>query len=590
MAIVMRRTAILGIVGLFALLALTSLPAQQTRPRDLRLSKAMRRALVIGNNNYGKAPPLHNAVNDANDLAAVLRELEFQVEVVTNADRQAMERAIRKFTGSLEAGDVAFFHFSGHGLQIDGDNFLIPVDFELSDEVGAKYDAYSASEIHDRIAASKAALNIVTLDACRNNGFRSFRGGSTGLAAMNAARGSFLAFATGPGRTADDNPNGRNGRFTAAMLSELREPGLELGQVFRRVREHVIDGTGGRQVPWTSSSVVGEFYFLIDDTPETAPTRGEDVAQQMELTYWNSIKDTDDPDAFESYVERYPQGTFTTLARLKLGRLRTPPPPPQAPRESAAPRVESAPPPKEQTTQPPRQGEVRVNAVDGLEYVWVPPGTFMMGCVSGDEYCKENEKPRHEVMISEGFWIGRTETTLQAYEESIKATGQSMPPNAANNPELKPLQHPIHRATWPEAEAYCIWAGGRLPTEAEWEYAARGGKAGLTYPNGNELSEGDAHFGVSNRNPLVPVGTLAANGYGLHDMAGNAAEWVADWYSESYYRRSASRDPKGPASGAQRVTRGGSWFEYRWDLRASRREALVPQQRQGFRCALDTMP
>jgi uncharacterized caspase-like protein len=336
----MRCTAILGIVGVWALLATALLPAQQTRSRDLRLSKAARQALVIGNNNYGKAPPLHNAVNDANDLAAVLRELNFQVEVVTNADRQAMERAIRQFTGSLEAGDVAFFHFSGHGLQIDGDNFLIPVDFELSDEVGAKYDAYSTSEIHDRIAASKAALNIVTLDACPNNGFRSFRGGSTGLAAMNAARGSFLAFATGPGRTADDNPSGRNGRFTAAMLSELREPGLELGQVFRRVGEQVIDGTGGRQVPWTSSSVVGEFYFLIDDTPapdETAPR--EDVTQQMELTYWDSIKDTDDPAAFESYVERYPRGTFTTLARLKLGRLRTPP--------------------KEPTTQPPRQGEVR---------------------------------------------------------------------------------------------------------------------------------------------------------------------------------------------------------------------------------------
>ena len=586
----MRRTAILGIVGLFVLLAATSLPAQQTRARDLRLSKAMRRALVIGNNNYGKAPRLHNAVNDANDLAAVLRELDFSVEVVTNADRQAMERAIRKFTGSLEAGDVAFFHFSGHGLQIDGDNFLIPVDFELSDEVGAKYDAYSASEVHDRIAASKAALNIVTLDACRNNGFRSFRGGSTGLAAMNAARGSFLAFATGPGRTADDNPNGRNGRFTAAMLNELREPGLELGQVFRRVRGQVIDDTGGRQVPWTSSSVVGEFYFVIDDTPETTSSSGEDVAQQIELTYWNSIKDTDDPAAFESYVERYPQGTFTTLARLKVGRLRKPPPPPPAPRKKSTAPKEPASPPKKSGEQPPRQGEVRVNAVDELEYAWIPPGAFMMGCVSGDEYCKENEKPRHEVTISKGFWIGRTEAPVQAYERSVKATGPSMPPDTANSQELKNLQQPVHRATWSEAETYCLSAGGRLPTEAEWEYAARGGKAGLTYPNGNDLSEDDAHFGMRNSNPLLPVGTLTENGYGLHDIAGNAAEWVGDWYGENYYRQSPATDPRGPDSGAKRVTRGGSWFEYRWDLRASRRDPSLPDDRRGFRCVLDALP
>ena len=596
------------ISGLCVLLACALLAsAQQTRPRDLRLSKATRRALVIGNNDYAKAPPLFNAVNDANDLAGVLRGLDFDVEVLTNADHEGMERSVRTFAASLGAGDVAFFHFSGHGLQIDGENYLIPVDFEISDEIGAKHDAYSASEVHERIAASKAALNILTLDACRNNGFSRTRGWGGGLAPMNAARGSFMAFATGPGKTADDNPKGRNGRFTEAMLTALKEPGVELGQVFRRVTERVIDGTAGKQVPWTSSSVVGEFYFLIDNfTVNMAPPQptGGDVAPQFEIAYWNSIKDSSESAAFESYLERYPNGTFVTLAKLKLENLRTPAPTvsPPAPTASVA-RVEPTRPARQQQgeTQP---RDIRVNAKDGLEYVWIPPGTFMMGCVPGDTDCFPDEKPRHRVTITDGFWMGRTEATVAAYERFALATQRGMPAPPSFDGAWKKKNHPIVRVSWSDAGAYCSWAGGRLPTEAEWEYAARGGKEGLRFPWGNEISRERANYGADKccsglaegRDEwgfTSPVGSFSPTGYGLYDLNGNVWEWVGDWYDGDYYRGASSANPQGPASGERRVLRGGSWFDVPQGLRASYRSRNPPvgwDGDVGFRCTREVSP
>ena len=129
--------------------------------------------------------------------------------------------SVDNFVKTLTPGSVALFHFSGHGMQVDQENYLIPVDFELKDEASVKYDAYSASKLHDRMASTGSRLNIVILDACRNNGFSTSRAGSSGLAAMHAARGSFIAFATAPGSTASDNPGGRNGLFTGGVRLPL---------------------------------------------------------------------------------------------------------------------------------------------------------------------------------------------------------------------------------------------------------------------------------------------------------------------------------------------------------------------------------
>ena len=227
-------------------------------------------ALLIGNSDYQYAPDLRNAVNDATDLEQTLKQLGFQVMTVTNGERRVMEESIDRFVSSLSPGSVGLFHFSGHGMQIDEENYLIPVDFELKDEASVKYDAYSASRLHDRMAGSGSRLNIIILDACRNNGFATSRSGSAGLAAMHAARGSFIAFATAPGSTASDNPSGRNGLFTGYLIQALRRPGLKLDEVFNQVREGVYTDSGNKQLAWSSSSVIGDFYFLPDGSAPLA--------------------------------------------------------------------------------------------------------------------------------------------------------------------------------------------------------------------------------------------------------------------------------------------------------------------------------
>ena len=218
-------------------------------------------ALVIGNSAYA-SNPLRNPVNDAQAMGQRLRELNYDVTVVTDAGYESMGRAIDGYLNKLMTGDVAFFYYSGHGMQVEGENYLIPVDFQAQNEADVRYRAHAAGRIQERMEKSGAQLNILVLDACRNNPFRATsRSGTQGLAAMSGGRGTFIAFATAPGRTASDNPNGRNGLFTQYLLDALATPGLGLNDVFDLVRVRVDDASGGKQLPWTLSSVVGRYSF-----------------------------------------------------------------------------------------------------------------------------------------------------------------------------------------------------------------------------------------------------------------------------------------------------------------------------------------
>jgi len=220
-------------------------------------------------------PRLRNAVNDARSMRDVLRQLDFAVSIAENTSLQQLEGAVDTFIRSIRQGDIAFFFYAGHGIQIDGENFLVPTDFDAVDEADAKYDSYSAERVRERMEGRSTRLNIIVLDACRNNPFSTSRSGSRGLAAMSVGTGTYISFSTAPGQIASDNPRGENGLFTSFLIEALRTPGLNIDQVFNYVRTEVHSSSDGRQVPWSLSSVIGEFHFI-------SPERVADTEQPAE--------------------------------------------------------------------------------------------------------------------------------------------------------------------------------------------------------------------------------------------------------------------------------------------------------------------
>lgn len=217
-------------------------------------------ALVIGNSAY-KASPLKNPANDATDMAAALKELGFKVTLRTDASQRQMKQALREFAQDLRRGGVGLFYFAGHGVQSKGRNFLIPIGANVETEAELEDESVDANLVLSYMDEAQNRVNIVVLDACRNNPFaRSFRSASRGLAQMDAAKGSFVAFATAPGSVAADG-DGRNGVYTEHLLASLKQPDGDIDKVFRRVAADVSTVTGGKQVPWVASSLTGDFYF-----------------------------------------------------------------------------------------------------------------------------------------------------------------------------------------------------------------------------------------------------------------------------------------------------------------------------------------
>jgi len=226
----------------------------------------------------------------------------------------------------------------------------------------------------------------------------------------------------------------------------------------------------------------------------------------------------------------------------------------------------------------PTLGTVWENPKDGLRYVWVPPGTFIMGCSPGDTECADDEKPAHRETIRKGFWMGQTPVTIAAFKQYGRATGKSMPTPPSFNSGWTHQDMPIVNVSWDVAVAFCGWAGGRLPTEAEWEYAARAGSTGARYAPIDEV----AWYANNSGQTTHQVALKRVNAFGLYDMLGNVWEWVNDYWSPSYpvpVPPDATFGPPEPIQGPDswpRVVRGGSWFIGAPEVRASRRFRSPP--------------
>ena len=309
-------------------------------------------ALVIGNASYAHAPALANPLNDASDIGAVLERLGFAVTRLENADQAALRRGLQAFALAASASEIAVVFYAGHGIEVDQRNYLVPVDARLASDQDVEFETVPL-ELVSRAVARASGLRLVILDACRENPFAASmqRAGATrsigrGLARVEPSGETLVAYAAKEGTVASDG-DGRNSPYSAALLGHLAEPGLEVGLMFRKVRDAVLASTGGRQEPFVYGSLSSRGAYLAarpaspsSSSPASSSSAGapagsgpvsgrltpeqlvaKRLAGEEELLFWGSVKDTGDPADVQAYLDQYPDGRYVVLARNMLKRL-----------------------------------------------------------------------------------------------------------------------------------------------------------------------------------------------------------------------------------------------------------------------------
>jgi formylglycine-generating enzyme required for sulfatase activity len=554
------------------------------RNSDTSASTGDRVALVIGNAAYKNVTPLSNTINDAVIMADALKSLGFELvggKAQTNLDKGGLDNVIRKFGETIKGKRVAFLYYSGHGVQVDGRNYLVPTSANVVSKTDAKYELVNVDNVLDDMNASGTKVNIIVLDACRNNPFgdKGLRGTGSGLASMDAPKGTMVAYATGPGKTAADGA-GKNSPYTEALARIIIQPGLAIEDVFREVSKDVQTKTGGAQVPWKMDSLTEKFYFKvtieIEGSIQTAGGTGPaSVLPKPETHGTGTIKVKSTPAGAMVYVNGAQKGiTPITISGLSpdsvglkvvldgyemvedtvkiqagkeetmnytLAKVAVAPP--------TKPSIETQAKPYPTTTSSTRR-EWK-DPTTGMEFVWVEGGTYQMGCGSGD--CKPTSSPEHEVTVN-GFWIGKYSVTQGQWQKVM-----------GNNPSAfkKGDNYPVETVSWNDAKEFIQKLnskGGtfRLPTEAEWEYAARSGGKPEKYAGGSDVDSVAWYNGNSGKS-THPVGTKAPNGLGIYDMSGNVWQWCEDTYDDAAYKKHQRNNPISNSGGSEKVLRGGSW-------------------------------
>ena len=292
-------------------------------------------AFVVGNGAYKNVPPLPNPPVDAKTMAQTLRNVGFEVVEGTNLSRDKMTEKLLDFGRKAEGADVAVFYYAGHGIAVNGTNYLLPVDADLKSEADVKLGAAINVDTTLEQTMQDAKVKLVFLDACRDNPFaakirsaKATRGVTvdTGLAAMTSGEGTLIAFATGPGQTALDGDKGTNSPFTRALVANITQPGMEIQQAMTKVRAQVNEETNKGQLPWGHTNLIGSVYLnqaavlsetKLDASANAAPT----VASDMELEFWRSVKDTNKTEELNAYLTNYPNGVFKALALARIAKL-----------------------------------------------------------------------------------------------------------------------------------------------------------------------------------------------------------------------------------------------------------------------------
>ncbi len=326
----MRSSFRILILG-FAMFAHCALAADATRNLSVSTvdtpANDRRIALVIGNSAY-KSSPLVNPVNDARAISAKLRALGFTVIERENLMFKEIGSTLREFRSKLAPGGVALFFYAGHGMQVQGVNYLPVVDADIASEEDVSLQSLEVGKVLSLMDDAKTRLNLVFLDACRNNPFaRSFRSAADGLARVSAPTGTLISFATRPGSVAADG-TGRNGLYTEQLLSAMDLRGQPIELALKRVVSGVKAASKGRQEPWMEGSIEGDFCFggcatsIVPVSP-TAPSATDESINDR--TYWESIKDSRSPDELSAYLAEYPNGRFASLANARLRALKEAP-------------------------------------------------------------------------------------------------------------------------------------------------------------------------------------------------------------------------------------------------------------------------
>ena len=553
-----------------------------------------RTALVIGNEAYKQAQ-LTNPASDAEDMATILKTAGFNVTKIINADRRAMREAIRDFGNKIKKGGVGLFYYAGHGIQVDGENYLVPINAEIQSEEEVEDEGLKVSSVLRKMEVAANSMNIIILDACRDNPFgRSYRSSKGGLAKMDAPTGSIIAYATAPGSIAADGQT-RNGLYTSILLKHITLPGLEIEKVFKMVRVDVAQASGYRQIPWESSSLMGDFYFFkkrgitirpkhASKKPDTDPPailepdlerlelqRQELAAYKSKLeeqTRTEVIRLKKQGEQAKNEVERLKKDKETLLAMFRRQQK-------DSKKKSIA-----GPPPI-------------TNAI-GMKFNYIPPGSFMMGSAPG-ETGRDTDERQHRVTLTRGYYMQTTEVT-QGHWAAVMGDSPSDFDDCGND-------CPVEMVSWNDVQAFVRKLNQlegrqkyRLPTEAEWEYASRAGSktalangklSRLECQNDAKLAAMGWYCGNSKGRPH-PVARKKPNQWGLYDMHGNINEWCQDIFGK--YHSGNDPDPAGPSEGAYRVFRGGSWFSSAGYSRSAVRYCNIPDYRSnhlGFRAVMN---